>query len=355
MTSPNIQATSPYLMPAEWAPHRATWIAWPHLESDFPGKLEAVRWAFCELIRHLSKNEVVEVLCSNETLKADLLNRLERSGITKNVNAHICPYERTWLRDSAPTLVANGTSKNWIKWNFNAWALYDNFGPDQGVPSFINKTSKLEIVPALRSDNRTPLVLEGGAFDVDGEGSILVTEQCLLSDVQERNPGFKRADYEQAFSKYLGATNTIWLSGGCEGDDTHGHIDDIARFVGVGKVVVASAEASDHEQFASSQENIARLRKAKDVNGNPLVVVEIPYPSPIFCDGVRLPASYLNFYIANDTVLVPTFNDEKDRLVLGILADLMPDRKVIGINCVDWVLGYGSLHCSTQQEPLHGH
>jgi len=343
--------SNPNLMPAEWAPHSATWIAWPHLDSDFPGKLEPVRWAFCELIRHLSKNENVEVLCANEALKADLLNRLKRSRITQNVNAHICAYERTWLRDSAPTAVFSGSNKKWIKWNFNAWALYENFGPDQNIPDFVSKASKIDLEEAKRLDQESSLVLEGGAFDVDGEGSILVTEQCLLSTVQERNPGLNKAGYEAAFAKYLGAHKTIWLSGGCEGDDTHGHIDDIARFVALGKVVVASADPSDTEQYESSQENISRLKNAKDAKGRTLEVIELPYPSPIHCDGVRLPASYLNFYIGNNVVLVPTFNDEKDRTVLGQLAELFPDRKVIGISCVDWVLGYGSLHCSTQQEP----
>jgi agmatine deiminase len=338
-------------MPAEWSPHRATWIAWPHLETDFPGKLEPVRWAFCELMRHLSKVETVEVLCANQTLQADLLSRLQRIGLGHNINTHICPYERTWLRDSAPTAVKTSSDHSWIKWNFNAWALYDNFGPDQMIPEFISKVSGHKICKANRTDNQAALVLEGGAFDVDGEGSVLVTEQCLLSDVQQRNPGLSKQGYEKAFSEYLGATNTIWLSGGCEGDDTHGHIDDIARFVAPGKVVVASADPSDHEQYESSQENIQRLKAAKDARGNSLEIVELPYPEPLHCDGVRLPASYLNFYLANGLALVPTFNDEKDRKVLGILAELMPSRKVIGINCVDWVLGYGSLHCSTQQEP----
>ena len=204
----------------------------------------------------------------------------------------------------------------------------------------------------MRSDNDQALVLEGGAFDVDGEGSVLVTEQCLLSDVQARNPGFSRGDYERAFQRYLGATKTIWLSGGCEGDDTHGHIDDIARFIAPGKVVVASAHKEDSEQYESSQENIRRLKKARDARGRALEVIELPYPSPLYCDGVRLPASYLNFYMANNLVLVPTFNDEKDRLVLETLARQLPNRRVVGIHCVDWVLGYGSLHCSTQQEPL---
>lgn len=339
-------------MPAEWAQHRATWMAWPHLEDDFPGKIDAVRWAFCEAIRHLHRDEMVEVLCGTEEIRADLHKKLERTGIRSNVRSHLCTYQRTWLRDSAPTLTRAGTTKQWTKWRFNAWALYDDFGPDQGVPDFIAKVSETSIAPALRPDNGQPLILEGGAFDVNGEGSLLVTEQCLLSDTQVRNPGLTRAGYEEAFARYLGATNTIWLSGGCEGDDTHGHIDDIARFVNPTTIVVASATEADREQYESSQENIARLRAAKDSHGRSFEIVELPYPSPIHCDGNRLPASYLNFYIGNSVVLVPTFNDEKDRIALGILSELMPDRKVVGINCVDWVIGLGSIHCSTQQEFL---
>lgn len=340
-----------FIMPAEWARHRATWIAWPHLESDFPGKIETVRWAFCELIRHLSKVETVEILCADESLRTDVLEKLERSRITGDIRTHVCQYERTWLRDSAPSFIHDGKEKRCVNWNFNAWALYDNFGPDRAIPDFIQRIAGAPLVPAVRDDNGQPFVLEGGAFDVDGEGSVLVTEQCLLSDVQQRNPGLSREGYEAAFARYLGATKTIWLSGGCEGDDTHGHIDDIARFIAPGKVVVASAHESDTEQYESSQENIRRLRAAKDARNRTLEVIELPYPSPIHCDGVRLPASYLNFYMANNLVLVPTFNDEKDRDVLSLLARHLPDHKVIGINCVDWVLGYGSLHCSTQQEP----
>jgi agmatine deiminase len=343
-----------FLMPAEWAPHKATWIAWPHLESDFPGKLEPVRWAFCELIRHLSKVERVEILCATDELEADARSKLKRSGLTSNIYFHQKSYERTWLRDSAPSLVkdSSNSSNIWMKWKFNAWALYDNFGPDAQIPDYISKASQIKTHQATRLDNNSELVLEGGAFDVDGLGNILVTEQCLLSEEQQRNPGMHKKDYEQAFAKYLGADNTIWLDGGCEGDDTHGHIDDLARFIAPGKIVVASAEASDTAQYQGCQNNIERLRAAKDKNGKSFEIIELPFPSPLYCDDQRLPASYLNFYIANNLILVPTFNDQNDRKVLGLLSELAPDRDVIGINCVDWVLGYGSLHCSTQQQPL---
>lgn len=343
-----------YLMPAEWAPHQATWIAWPHLESDFPGKIEPVRWAFCELIRHLSKNERVDILCASEALEADAREKLQRSNLTSNIFFHRKDYARTWLRDSAPSLVKDlSTSSNlWMEWKFNAWALYDNFGPDASIPEYISQASTTPRHQAMRLDTSSQLVLEGGAFDVDGLGNILVTEQCLLSEEQQRNPGMNKRDYELAFEKYLGADNTIWLDGGCEGDDTHGHIDDLARFIAPGKIVVASADPSDSAQYEGCQNNIQRLKAAKDKEGRSFEIIELPFPSPIYCDDQRLPASYLNFYIANNLIVVPTFNDENDRKVLGVLAELCPDRKVVGINCVDWVLGYGSLHCSTQQQPL---
>jgi agmatine deiminase len=342
-----------YSMPPEWAPHRATWIAWPHLDSDFPGKMEPVRWAFCELIRHLSRVEQVEVLCANESLKSDLLARLERVNVPTNaVKAHIVPYERTWLRDSAPTLVKSAGKNIWMTWCFNAWAKYDDYGADQRIPAAISGLSGIGMVQAFRPDATRPLVLEGGAFDVDGRGTIMVTEECLLSQDQERNPGLERQGYESAFSKFLGASRTIWLKSGCEGDDTHGHIDDIARFVAPGVVVINAPSEKDKTNYAGFRENLAILQSAKDANGEKLNVVEVPSSAPIFCDGVRLPASYMNFYIANGIVLVPTFNDANDRKALGILSELMPDREIVGINCVDWVLGYGSLHCSTQQEPI---
>jgi len=338
------------IMPAEWDSHRATWIAWPHLASDFPGKIDTVRWAFVELIRQLSQNETVEILCANKELQADCLARIKRSGVTGKVRTHLLPYERTWLRDSAPTFV-RGEKPQWIQWSFNAWAKYDNFGPDKFIPDSISKISALPMSSAIRPDKKEPVILEGGAFDVDGEGSVLVTEECLLSTVQERNPGLTKASYEKVFAEYLGATNTIWLKGGCAGDDTHGHIDDLARFVSPKTIVCAVASKEDSEQYEGSQENLSILKSAKSAKGKKFEIVELPYPTPLFCDDARLPASYMNFYIANDVVVVPTFNDEQDRLVLGTLSELMPDRKVVGIHCVDWVLGYGSVHCSTQQEP----
>ena len=335
-------------MPAEWEPHRATWIAWPHMESDFPGKLDAVRWAFCEFIRHVSKVECVEILCLNDELEADLRNRLDRQQIKGNIRIHRAQYNRSWLRDSGPIGV-RGDTPEWVSYCFTGWGALPEVEMDQTIPDFIAKTTTIGL---HREHNPKDLpVLEGGMLDVSGDGLIMVTEECLLSDTQQRNEGFKKADYEKIFASDLGCPNTIWLPHGVSGDDTHGHIDNVARFVAPRTVVVASADKHDTDQYEKLQENISVLKAYRTPQGDGLTVVELPFPEPRYCDGMRWAAGYCNFYFANDMILVPTYNDVRDRVALGILAELVPDRKVIGIHCGDWILGGGPLHCSTQQEP----
>ena len=333
-------------MPAEWEPHRATWIAWPYLESDFPGKLDAVRWAFCEFIRHVSKVECVEILCLNDELEADLRARLSRQQITGNIRIHRAHYNRSWLRDSGPIGV-RGDRPEWVSYLFTGWGHLPEVELDQTIPDFIAQTTKL---PLQRENSHLP-VLEGGMLDVSGDGLVMVTEECLLSETQQRNEGFTKSDYEEIFDRDLGAPHTIWLPWGVSGDDTHGHIDNVARFVAPRTVVVASADKKDSEQYEKLQENISVLKAYRTPTGEKLTVIELPFPEPRYCDDMRWAAGYLNFYFANDLLLVPTYNDERDRVALGILADLVPNRKVIGIHCGDWILGGGTLHCSTQQEP----
>jgi len=339
-------------VPAEWEPHRATWIAWPYLESDFPGKIDAVRWAYCEFIRHVARVERVEILCLNAELERDARNRLGRQEIKGDIRFHQVPYNRSWLRDSGPIGVKKRGSSDtsWLSFLFTGWGALPEVELDQQVPAFIAQASgrKLEVV---RYDQNQP-VLEGGMLDVSGDGLILVTEECLLSTTQERNAGFSKADYEIIFAEKLGASHTIWLPYGVAGDDTHGHIDNVARFIGPRKVVVASANQSDRVQYEKTQANIAALKAFKTPTGESLTVVELPFPEARYCDGMRFPAGYLNFYFATETLLVPTYNDPNDRVVLGLLAELLPTHKVVGIHCGDWILGGGSLHCSTQQEPL---
>jgi agmatine deiminase len=338
-------------MPAEWESHGATWIAWPHHEPDWPGKLDAVRWAYAEIVRALHAAERVEILCHDDGVREDCLGRLDAHAVDlERVRMHLANTDRVWLRDSAPTVVAGPMGLELINWRFNGWAKYDNFEHDARVGAVVARVTGLPRVAAARPDGAGPLVLEGGAIDTDGAGTLLVNEECLLSPVQQRNPGLDREGYERAFGDYLGVEQTIWLAAGCAGDDTHGHVDDVARFVAPGIVALAYEPDASDANHASSVENARRLAAAT-VGGLPLTIVKLPYPRAVTMRGERLPASYANFYVANELVLVPTFNDRRDRDALAILADVFPDRTVVGIHAVDLVWGFGTLHCLTQQQP----
>lgn len=338
-------------MPAEWAPHTATWLAWPHHAADWPGKIAPIPWVYTEIIRHLHRHEHVHLIVGDERREAAARRCLTRAEIDLNqVSLHRWATDRVWTRDSGPTfLVDDRGNKTLLDWRFNAWAKYPNWKNDDAIPSRIARKTKFPVVQPMHQGKR--IVLEGGSIEVNGQGLLLTTEECLLSDVQCRNPGMAREDYENAFATYLGIKKTIWLNKGIAGDDTHGHIDDLARFVGPHTVVTVVEDNPAEENYAPLQENLERLRSATDQNGLKLEVVPLPMPSRVSFDGQLLPASYANFYIANGIVLVPTFNDANDRKALGILADLFSDRVVIGIHCVDLVYGLGTLHCMTQQEP----
>lgn len=343
----------PRLMPAEWEAHDATWIAWPHQESDWPGKLACIPWVYAEIARGLAMGDRVEILCNSEAIVEQARICLDAHHVDLNAcRLHLFPTDRGWLRDSAPTAVRRGGQLEWVHWKFNAWAKYDNYDLDARIPVEMERITGIARTEAYRPDApERRLVLEGGGIETDGEGTLLVTEECLLSEVQCRNPGLAREGYEKAFAEYLGIRRTIWLDSGCPGDDTHGHIDDIARFVAPGTVVLACESNHDDAYFAASQENLRRLEAARDAAGRRLRVIKLPMPAPVWYEDQRLPASYANFYIANASVLVPTFNDPNDRLALGILADLFPDRVVLGIASRDLVLGQGTLHCLSQQQP----
>ncbi|HOB72883.1 MAG TPA: agmatine deiminase family protein [Phycisphaerae bacterium] len=341
------------LMPAEWEPHEATWIGWPHHEPDWPGKLEPIPWVYAEIVRVLSAHERVEILCANEAVLAEARDRLERTRVDPaGYRLHLVPTDRVWLRDSGPTCVRTPDGRiELVHWKFNAWAKYDNFAADENVPVFVEKITGLKRHEACLPDSGKRIVLEGGGIETDGAGTLLVTEECFLSDVQARNPEMSRADYERAFSHWLGTRKTIWLGCGCVGDDTHGHIDDIARFVAPGVVLLAYEADPTDENHEASVDNLRRLELARDAAGRPLRVIKLPMPRPVWYEDMRLPASYANFYIANGVVIVPTFNDVNDRVALNILAEAFPDRQVVGIHAVDLVLGQGTLHCLTQQQP----
>lgn len=336
-------------MPAEWSTHAATWIAWPHHEPDWPGKLEPIPWVYAEIVRALHEHERVEILCHDEAVREDAMEKLDAHGCNpEGFRLHLVPSDRVWLRDSAPTVVHDGKGDVvLVNWRFNAWAKYDNYQLDQEVGAAVERITGHARVEPVRPDGQ-PVVLEGGAIETNGVGLVMVTEECLLSRVQERNPGLDRAGYERVFREWLGADHTIWLGEGCEGDDTHGHVDDIARFVSADTVVLAVEDDPADENHRRSMDNVRRLEGSA---GPPLQVIRLPYPRPVMMNGQRLPASYANFYIANGVVLVPTFNDPMDRVALTILADCFPDRAVVGIHSVDLVWGLGTLHCLTQQEP----
>ena len=340
-------------MPAEWERHDATWIGWPHHEPDWPGKLAPIPWVYTEIVRALGRFERVEILCHDERVAEEARGCLTLHGVEElQYRLHLQPTDRVWLRDSGATGVhrADGSAAL-VRWGFNAWAKYDNFSLDAEVPARMAEISGLPVINAVRHDNGQPLILEGGGIETDGAGSLLVTEEWLLSDVQVRNPGYSRADYVRAFREYLGITNTIWLGEGCVGDDTHGHIDDIARFVSPGVVVLAHEEDANDENHARSLDNLHRLQRATDAQRKALDVVTLPFPRAVIMDGMRLPASYANFYVGNGVCIVPTFNDRKDRVALNILADLMPQHEIVGIHAVDLVWGLGTLHCLSQQQP----
>jgi len=337
-------------MPGEWEPHRATWISWPHHEPDWPGKLGPIPWVYAEIARVIAAHEPLEILCHNEHVENAATIALRAHGVRmEHVRLHHVPTDRVWLRDSAPTGVVDDLGRVvLLNWAFNGWAKYDNHALDGQVGREMARRTGLPRIEPMR-DGRQRLVLEGGGIEVNGKGIVLVTEEWLLSDLQVRNPGLGRADYERLFAEWLGATRTVWLGEGCVGDDTHGHVDDIARFVSPDTVVLAVEQDPTDENHLRSIDNLRRLEVA--ARSTPFRVITLPFPRPVVMNGERLPASYANFYIGNGFVAVPTFNDPNDRVALNTLAELMPGREVVGIHAVDLVWGLGTLHCLTQQEP----
>ena len=375
-------------MPAEWEPHEATWLGWPHERTDWPGKFAPIPWAFAEIVRHLARVERVNLLVEDRAAEARARAMLKKAGAAREaVRFFHVPTDRGWMRDSGPIGVehviesvgaglkpAPTKSTALLHFAFNGWAKYGDHRKDAKVVTRLavamngrhrakHLSRARHAVPLRDSVNAgTPeivlpehkgrrVVLEGGSIDVNGRGTLLTTEECLLSKVQERNPGFTREDYAEVFARYFGATNVIWLGRGIAGDDTHGHVDDLARFVDPATVVTVVEDDPAEENYAPLQENLALLRGAKDQAGEPLRVETLPMPEPVRFAGQRLPASYANFYIANKIVLVPTFNDPADRVALEKLAALFPGREIVPIYCRDLVLGLGTIHCMTQQLP----
>jgi len=341
-------------MPAEWEGHEATWLAWPHELTDWPGKFAPIPWAFAEIVRHLTRVERVFLLVENGEAEARARAILKKAGAAlEAVEFFRVATDRVWLRDSGPIGVKNTVGE--VAYNnfvFNGWAKYANHKKDAAVVAKANRRLKRQVILPEYKGKR--VVLEGGSIDVNGKGTLLTTEECLLSKTQERNPGFAREDYEAMFREYLGVTHVLWLGNGIAGDDTHGHVDDLTRFVNATTVVTIVEEDRRDANYEALQENLSRLRSMKDQDGRPLRVETLPMPAPVYFDGQRLPASYANFYIANKLVLAPTFNDGNDRAALEVLGKVFPGREVVGIHCRDLVLGLGTIHCMTQQEPKAG-
>lgn len=349
-----------YRMPAEWEPHAATWLAWPHEPTDWPGKFEAVAWVFAEVIRNLTLGERVRLIVSGKRMQKEASQKLERSQVDLRLVDFVdLPTDRSWTRDFLPLFVAKPGRPGKrplgaVKFRFNGWARYDNFERDEAAGRKVQaRATALGVAPfdALLGADGERLVLEGGAIDVDGEGTLLATEECLLDGRQARNRALGKAGVERALRDHLGAEKVLWLGRGIAGDDTAGHIDDFARFVAPGKIVLAAEQSRKDANYKPLREALDRLVGARDAKGRRLEVIPLPMPEAVVFDEQRLPASYANFYVGNAVVLVPTFNDPADATALGIISELFPGRRVVGIFSKDFVLGLGTIHCSTQQEP----
>jgi agmatine deiminase len=359
-------------MPAEWEPHTSTWLAWPHFRGDWPGKFEPIPWVYAEIIRNLSRHERVDLIVNDAASEKSARKTLRlANALNSNVRFHRWPSDRVWTRDSGCTFVCSGraparesarsenvvsrssrrvlSSLQAIKWRFNAWAKYPNYRHDEKIGSLMAQAARAHEFPAQHRGK--PVVLEGGSIDTNGAGVLLTTEECLLSKVQYRNPGFKKRDYEQVFATYLGIEQVMWLGRGIVGDDTHGHVDDITRFVARRTILTMVEPNRRDKNHAPLKQNLRRLEAATDQHGKSFEIVEVPMPSPVFFEGRRLPASYGNFYIANGLVLVPVFNDPNDRIALNLLADVFPTREIVPIYSGDLIWGFGAMHCMTQQQP----
>jgi len=346
-----------FRMPAEWEPHAATWIAWPHNPEDWPRRFAPIPWVYADIVRHLAAGEDVRILVNDAQHEAKARKTLQDAGVeTVRVFFHRQPTDRVWTRDSGAIFVTNGKELGACEWKFNAWAKYPDWRKDVKVAGRMVKEAKARSwQPEVElGAKRKRVVLEGGSIDVNGRGLLLTTEECLLSEVQVRNPGMSREEYEQVFAEYLGIEKVIWLKRGIVGDDTHGHVDDLARFVDAQTIVLAAEPDREDENHDILQENLELLRNTTDQTGGRLKVVMLPMPRPVVICGQRVPASYANFYVANRRVLVPTFNDPNDRVAMNTLAELFPGREVVGIHCGDFIWGLGAIHCMTQQQPSTG-
>jgi agmatine deiminase len=347
-------------MPAEWEPHEAVWLGWPHNPADWPGKIGAIHFVYAEIVRRIVDSEKARIIVNDATHEAKARGVLSKSNVSlERVEFFHVPSNRGWTRDTGPIFVRTACvsgrpvcepALTVAGFKFNGWAKYDDHELDTKIAKTLAKKLKK---PYFKVEhNKRHFVLEGGAIDVNGHGTLITTEECLLDEhVQVRNPGVTRTEYENVLDETLGATNVLWLNKGIAGDDTHGHVDDLCRFVDKKTVVLCRESDPGDANYVLLEENRERLEGMRLENGSKVAVEFLPMPEPVIYRGQRLPASYANFLITNSSVLVPTFNDHNDRIALGILAELFPKRKVIGIHALDLVWGLGTLHCLSQQQP----
>jgi agmatine deiminase len=337
---------------AEWEPHKSTILCWPHQKEDWPGKYMPIHWVYTEIVRNITPGELVRIIVQSYKDEVKVTSYLKRAHIDlTNIQFIRIQTDRGWMRDSSPAFVKKGNKVEAVKFVFNGWAKYSNWKKDKNIPAELSKILNIEMTGVKKGN--TPVVLEGGAIDSNGRGTLLTTEECLLHpSIQVRNPGFSKKDYEEVFKKYLGITNIIWLGNGIAGDDTHGHVDDFCRFVNKSTAVICREKNKNDENYKNLAENLERLKNAELEDGSKLNVVELPMPKPLYFEGLRLPASYANFYISNHAVLVPTFNDVNDRVALNIIKKFFPGREVVGIHAVDLVWGLGTIHCLSHEEPI---
>jgi agmatine deiminase len=352
--SPESPAALGFAHAAEWQRHEATWLGWPHNYMDWPGKFAAIPWAYGEIVRKLFPGEIVRIVVNSAAHEARARRVLKRAGADlSRVQFFRFPTDRGWMRDSGPMFVRRPAPEPEVAvmcFRFNAWAKYPNWKKD--VRTHERAATLLGLSMFRPVWEGREVVLEGGAIDTNGTGSLLTTEECLLDQsVQVRNPGLGKKEMAEIFRMYLGISNIIWLGNGLAGDDTHGHVDDLCRFVNQNTVVLCSERNPADVNYNALQENRERLQDVRLEDGSRINVVPLPMPGPLSFDGRRLPASYANFYFGNAAVIVPTFNDPNDRVALGILSELITDRPVVGIHAVDLVWGFGTLHCLTHEQP----
>lgn len=335
-----------YRMPAEWEQHAATWFSWPHKLESWPDKFEPVPLVFIEMVKALTPHEKVKINVKDEAMKEEVMLLLKNSEVDlSQVELHLIPTNDAWCRDHGPIYIKNENGeKAIIDWGYNAWGgKYPPFDLDDEVPVHI---AKIQGLPLFQPQ----IVMEGGSIDVNGKGSLLTSKSCLLNE--NRNPHLTQSQIEEYLKAYLGVTNILWLGEGIIGDDTDGHIDDMTRFINPTTIVTVLEENPDDENYQLLIDNYELLKTMKDQNGGPFTIVTMPMPDPVYCEDQRLPASYANFLIANNVVLVPTYRCDKDQVALDILQSCFIDRKVIGIDCTDLVWGLGAIHCVSQQEPV---